>query len=216
MSRAQVKQLRRVQLIEATIGAIARHGFAETTLAQVARHAKLSQGIVNFYFRSKEELFAATLRHMVEEYDAHWRAVAARAGPSPAAQLLAMVEADFDPATASRKKVTVWYAFWGEARWRPEYLRLCARASDDFLQQTRTLCQRLIEEGGYPEVDADLAARGLNAMIDGLWLDILVNPQGVDRRTAKRTSLAFLAALFPGHFSAGAGAAPEDRRRVAS
>lgn len=207
MGRAEIKGLRRAQLIEATLASIARHGFAETTLAHVAKRAKLSQGIVNFYFKTKEDLLAATLRHMVEDYDAHWRAAARKAGPSPAAQLLAMIDADFDATVASRKKVTVWYAFWGEARWRPQYLRLCEELSDAYFGQTRALCQRIADAGGYRGVDADLVARGLNAMIDGLWLDILVNPQGIDRETAKRTCRAFLAASFPQDFSLPAVAA---------
>ena len=99
---------------------IARYGFARTTLADVARQAKLSQGIVSFYFESKEELLIATLRHMVEAYEAFSAAAAKRACPAPAARLEALVAADFDPAMASRKQVTVWYAFWGETRWRKE------------------------------------------------------------------------------------------------
>ncbi len=201
MARADIKQHRRLQLIEATVGAIAAHGFADLTLAEVARRATLSQGIVNFYFTSKEELLIATLAHMVEEYDEFWHGRLARAGASPAERLWAMVEADFDPVIASRKKVTVWYAFWGEARWRPEYLRLCARLSDGYFEQTRALCQDLVETGGYAGTDPDLVARGLNAIIDGLWLDILVNPKGIDRTLAKQTCRAFLVHAFPRHFA---------------
>ena len=64
MARKDIKDVRRAQLIEATIDSIAKYGFARTTLADVARQAKLSQGIVSFYFESKEELLIATLRHM--------------------------------------------------------------------------------------------------------------------------------------------------------
>src|SRR5438045_2087540 len=100
--RDHIKDARRVQLIEATIGSIARRGFAETTLADVAAGAKLSHGIVNFYFRSKDELLVETLRHLSAEYEAFWTAAVERAGPDPAAKLLAMVDADFDPAITSR------------------------------------------------------------------------------------------------------------------
>ena len=52
--------------VRTTIASIARRGFADTTLAHVADGAKLSRGIVNFYFRSKEELLVdrATLSKM--------------------------------------------------------------------------------------------------------------------------------------------------------
>ena len=43
---------------------------------------------------------------------------------------------------------------------------------------------------------------GLNAMIDGLWLDILTSPKAIDRKDAKRTCLALLGAVFPREFAA--------------
>lgn len=207
MGRVEIKEVRRVQLIEATIDSIAKRGFAETTLAHVADGAKLSRGIVNFYFKSKEALLVETLRHMAQEYEAFWLAAVARADPSPTGQIEAMIDADFDPAIASRKKVTVWYAFWGEARWRPDYLRLCRRLSDRYFKQTLTLFQQIIEAGGYKNIDAATVTRGLHAMIDGLWLDILINPDAIDRAEAKRTCRAFLAGFFPAEFAARTGAA---------
>jgi TetR/AcrR family transcriptional repressor of bet genes len=206
MGRFDIKEARRVQLIEATIASIAKRGFAETTLAHVADGAKLSRGIVNFYFHSKEELLVETLRHMAREYEAFWKTAVTKAGPAPADKLDAMIEADFHPTAVSRKHVTVWYAFWGEARWRPEYLKLCIELSDSYFAQTRALCQEIIDAGFYAEVDATAVARGINAMIDGLWLDILINPKSVDRAEAKRTCRTFLARFFPNEFSAAGGA----------
>lgn len=200
MGRFEIKELRRTQLIEATIDVIAKRGFAGITLAEVADAAGLSAGIVNFYFKTKEELLGETLRHMAQQYQTHWTTALARAATDPTAQLAAMVDADFDPQIASRKGVAVWYAFWGEARWRPEYLRLCAALSDAYFDQTRALIRAINDAGGYVDLDADAIARGLNAMIDGLWLDLLVNPKGLDRAEAKRTCFAYLARVFPAEF----------------
>ena len=201
MGRLEVKESRRTQLIEATIDSLARHGFAEFTLSQVAKAARLSQGIVNFYFRSKEALLIETLKYMAAEYERFWTAALRKAGPRPADKLAAIIAADFDPVMASRKKVTVWYAFWGEARWRPEYLKICQSLSESYFAETRALCQEIVAAGGYKDIDADWVARGLNAMIDGLWLDILTSPKAIDRKDAKRTCLALLGAVFPQEFA---------------
>jgi TetR/AcrR family transcriptional repressor of bet genes len=201
MARKDIKDVRRLQLIEATIDSIARYGFARTTLADVARQAKLSQGIVSFYFESKEDLLIATLRHMVEAYEAFSDAAVRRAGPAPAARLAAMVAADFDPAMASRKQVTVWYAFWGETRWRKEFLDLCTRWAAAYQDRTRAVIQQVIDGGGYEGFDAAAIARGLNAMIDGLWLNILLDPKACDRKEALRACRTYLAQLFPREFA---------------
>ena len=201
MRHLEIKESRRAQLIEATIESLARHGFAEFTLAQVARSAHLSHGIVNFYFRSKEALLVETLKFMAAEYEQFWTAALRKAGPRPADKLAAMIAADFDPVMTSRKKVTVWYAFWGEARWRPEYLKICQSLSESYFAETRALCAEIVRAGGYGEIDPDRVARGLNAMIDGLWLDILTSPKAIDRKDAKRTCLALLGAVFPREFA---------------
>ena len=201
MGRLEVKESRRTQLIEATIDSLARHGFAEFTLSQVAKAARLSQGIVNFYFRSKEALLIETLKYMAAEYERFWTAALRKAGHRPADKLAAIIAADFDPVMASRKKVTVWYAFWGEARWRPEYLKICQSLSESYFAETRALCQEIVAAGGHKDIDPDWVARGLNAMIDGLWLDILTSPKAIDRKDAKRTCLALLGAVFPQEFA---------------
>ena len=62
-----------MQLIDATIDSLAKRGYSETTMADVADGAGLSRGIVNFHFESKEKLLVATLQYMADEYSAHWR-----------------------------------------------------------------------------------------------------------------------------------------------
>src|SRR5258707_9874934 len=164
MGRLDVKESRRTQLIEATIDSLARHGFAEFTLAQVAKSARLSQGIVNFYFRSKEALLIETLKFMAAEYEQFWTTALRKAGPRPADKLAAIIAADFDPVMTSRKKVTVWYAFWGEARWRPEYLKICQSLSESYFAETQALCRGISAAGADAAAQPDAAARGPNPM----------------------------------------------------
>ena len=69
MAKAEArKEVRRKQLIDATMRAIGRYGYASLTLTHVAGEAGLSPGIVNFYFKSKDQLLIATLENIAEEY----------------------------------------------------------------------------------------------------------------------------------------------------
>ena len=200
MSRDALKEARRVQLMEATIDCIAARGFSDLTLADVAKAAGLSVGIVNFYFKSKDALLIETLRHLVDDYIQQTNDNIRNAGTTAAAQIEAAIESDFHRTVANRKKVTVWYAFWGEARWRPEFLKTCQEISDAFHVETREIFARLVAEGGYQDIDPDIVARGFDAMIDGLWLDMLINPKAVDRDAAKLVMRTFLGSLFPNEF----------------
>ena len=201
--RTASKAERRTQLIEATIRSIAANGLSDTTTSVVAREAGLSQGINNLHFESKDKLLLATLKRVVDEYRALWEAALEAAPDDPAARLAALVEVDFHPSVCDRDKLAVWFAFWSESKARPTYRKLCAARDRDYDRVMRELCRELVSAGGY-DVEPDLAARGLAAITEGLWLDMLISPRNLSRREAIRVSLAYLAHLFPKHFSSEA------------
>jgi TetR/AcrR family transcriptional repressor of bet genes len=211
MAKAEaVKEVRRKQLIDATIRAIGRVVYANATLTHVASEAGLSPGIVNFYFKSKEQLLIATLEQIAEEYSAFWQAAINKGKVAPAAGLEAMIEADFHPTVCNVEKVSIWYAFWAEARGNPAYHDVVQRLEQDYLAQTETLCHRIIQEGGYEGVSPGDVATGLNAMIDGMWFDCLMEPKTFNRSEAKRICRQYLASVFPAHFAGGTKRAKSD------
>jgi TetR/AcrR family transcriptional repressor of bet genes len=134
---------------------------------------------------------------MVGEYSRYWRANVAAAGPGAAEKLVAMLEGDFGRLVANRKTVTVWYAFWGETRWRPDFMALCQGLNSEFQSVAADLFREIIDD----DRDPVLLAKGFSAMSDGLWLDMLINPKETDRETARRVMRIFLHTLFPSHFA---------------
>jgi TetR/AcrR family transcriptional repressor of bet genes len=202
-----VKEARQRQLIDATISTIGRVGYSGTTLNHVAGAAGLSPGIVNFYFKSKDQLLAATLAQLAEEHESLWLAKIAAAGGSPEGGLDAMIEADFDPTICTLDKVVVWFAFWAEAQSRPLYRSVVSELEERYFQQTHAFCAELIAQGGYVGIDPADVARGLNAISDGLWADLLVLPETFDLEAAKRICRTFLRAVFPHHFPPAGGPA---------
>lgn len=199
--RQAAKEQRRQQLIKATIEAVAKRGFAGTSISDVARAAGLSQGIVNLHFESKEKLLVETLRFLADEYKGAWETALARAGPTAAEKLARLVELDFTPALCDRRKLAVWFAFWGEARSRPTYLRLCKQRDQEYDDALHGLCKQVIREGRYRHADADVIASSLAALTDGLWMDILIAHRSMSAARARRISFAYLANVFPEHFT---------------
>ncbi|MDQ6432763.1 transcriptional regulator BetI [Mesorhizobium sp. LHD-90] len=198
--RKASKETRRQQLIEATIDSLAKRGYSETTMADVADGAGLSRGIVNFHFESKEKLLVATLQYMADEYSAHWRAALLKAGDDPARQLSALVQADFDRTICNKRKLAAWCAFWGEAKSRPTYQVLCGANDEAYQQVFIDLCRRLKDDGGY-DFDAFSTALGLSAMLEGLWLRLMMGTENATREIAQHAASEFLASVFPKHFS---------------
>jgi len=201
--RALAKERRRQQLIDATIKCISRKGLGSTTLADVAREAKLSQGIVNLHFNSKDNLLTETLRYLAEDYDEQFMKTLRQSPDSPALKLLALMEMDLAPAVCDRKKLAVWFAFWGEVKAVPTYQQICAAREQKYDEVMHALVADVIAEGHYEQIEALTVADALSSMTDGMWLSCLVNPKAFDRVAAIDAVRTFLRAIFPDHYEQG-------------
>jgi TetR/AcrR family transcriptional repressor of bet genes len=206
VGRTAAPEERRQQLIEAAIRCIANRGLSETTIATVAQEAGLSQGIINLHFQSKDRLLTETLRYLADEYRNAFAEAVTLGESSPAAGLQAVVDLCFKRTICSREKLAVWFAFWGERRFRPTYRRICAARDNMHDDMVRVMCTRLCEQGDYPDVEPALVADGLSALTDGLWLDLLVRPETMSREQALRITRSYLADAFPRHFHLPPGA----------
>ena len=116
------------RIIDAAVESVAAHGISGTTLATVAKGAGVSQGVLVFHFKTKDGLLTETLRRLSEEYRAAWEP--ALAEKDPLDRILGLVKADFGAAVCSRRKLALWFAFWGEAGAQPLFSAICEAAKD--------------------------------------------------------------------------------------
>ena len=158
--------LRRKQLIQATLEVIDRVGLADATIALIARQAGLSTGIISHYFGDKSGLLEATMRQILHDLSADTRRRRDELGEgSAAAHLRAIVDANFNDSQVSGPVMKTWLAFWSSSM-HQESLRRLQHVNDQRLRSN--LCCQFLRE--LPLAQARQAARGLAAMIDGLWL----------------------------------------------
>lgn len=199
VGRTASKEVRRQQLIEATIESISKFGISGTTMTTVTGFAGLSMGIVNFHFTSKQTLFEETLRHLADEHRDQWRKAMKRAPKTPGDQLVAIADAQFHPSIYSRKKLSVWFAFYGEATARASYRKIMAQMDEERWDTMEGLCRQLIDDGNYPLVEPQHVANTLEGLFDGFCLNILLYPDAFSSQNAKTRIREYLAATFPQH-----------------
>ncbi len=211
----------RQRLIDACISALHIYGPSRTTVEKVVAIAKMSPGIVRFYFASKAAMLVASLQFLAAEFEEQLLVPVTRLKSRPVAALELMVELYLDPEIASPRKVSVWYAFWGEASSRQEYYDICGQKDESFAALVRELIERLIVETSQPHLDPDGIALGLIGVLEMLWQDFAFRTEAdIDRAAAKRRAMAYLRSIFPGQFAdlgrgaAGAGATRASSRGV--
>ncbi len=207
--------LQRQRLIDACISALHIHGPSRTTVEKVVAIAKMSPGIVRFYFDSKAAMLVASLQFLAAEFEERvlLPVLQLKSTPVPALELL--VDLYLDPEIASPRKVSVWYAFWGEASSRQEYYDICGQKDESFYALVRELIGRLIDETAQPQLDPDGVALGLIGVLEMLWQDFAFrSEEDIDRAAARRRCMAYLRSVFPGRFARRR--APRARRRAAA
>ncbi|MBZ9568702.1 transcriptional regulator BetI [Modicisalibacter tunisiensis] len=188
MPKVGMEPIRRRQLISATMQAIDDVGLADATVARIARQAGVSAGIISHYFGGKDGLLEATMRQILYDLGA---AVATRRGrlpeDTPAAHLRAIIDGNFDRSQVSQSVMKTWLAFWASSMHKHDLQRL-QRVNDRRLYSN--LCSQF--RRCLPRAEARRAARGLAAMIDGLWLRGALAPEGLDVDRARRLAYDYL------------------------
>src|SRR5450755_4313211 len=196
----------RQKLIDACISALHIYGPSRTTVEKVVAIANMSPGIVRFYFASKASMLVASLQFLAAEFDEQLLMPVARLKSRPVAALELMVDLYLDPEIASPRKVSVWYAFWGEASSRQEYYDICGQKDESFAVLVRELIEAFILETSQAHLDPDGIALGLIGVLEMLWQDFAFRTEAdIDRTAAKRRAMAYLRSIFPGQFVAQSG-----------
>ena len=192
MPKVGMEPIRRQQLIKATMAAIDEVGLAEATVMRIARHAGVSAGIISHYFGGKDGLLEATMRQILTDLS---DAVAARRhaleDDSPRAHIGAIIEGNFDRTQVTGPAAKTWLAFWASSMHKPVLQRL------QYVNDRRlyaNLCHQF--QRVVPKADARNAARGLAAMIDGLWLRGALTPEGLDAAEARHLAHTYLDQLL--------------------
>jgi TetR/AcrR family transcriptional regulator, transcriptional repressor of bet genes len=199
---SRIRQRQRQRLIDACISALHIYGPSRTTVEKVVALADLSPGIVRFYFDSKAAMLVASLEYLAAEFEERVLAPVAQLKASPVEALRLLVELYLDPDIASPRKVSVWYAFWGEATARQEYQDICGKKDEEFAALVRELIESLIATSGATHLDADAVSLGLIGVLEVLWQGIAFQSEAkVDRAAAVERSLKYLRSVFPAQFS---------------
>lgn len=180
MARAEAEDIRRQQLIEATIDTLADEGFVATTLAEIGSRAHVSPGLIAHYFADKDGLLEATLRNLAKRLA---KAVSSRlrAAKSPRERVQAVIDATLAPEEFEPRTCGVWLAFWGQVIHSERLRRVQRVYQRRMLSDLRHALKQMV-----PAEEAQRIAIGLAALIDGLWLRAtLSEPHETDSRAAR-------------------------------
>ena len=192
---------RRDLLIAATLTSLARDGHAGISVRRIAAEAGVSVGLLNHHFGSIDALIAETYHKLASELTtALWQEVDQAVGP--AARLDAFLAGSFSSRVMDPKLLGVWVVFWSLIRHSDPVNDSHEKSYRAYLELIRQLLDDLAASEGFVIHDTRLAAIGLSAMLDGLWLEWCLNPGTFSPADGLHICRCWIQGLRHGAFSA--------------
>ncbi len=188
MSKRATPDDRRRELIEATVRVLAERGAAGASVRTIAAAAAVSPGLVTHHFGRVDRLVAASYDHVAAQVGAALEVAVASAGTSPRARLGAYVAANFGAPIADPALLATWLALWSLARGDAAMLARHEHHYAGF----RARLEQLLADCGLPAARVRLAAIGVTALVDGLWLELCLSPGSFTADEARALAAAYL------------------------
>lgn len=191
MPKVGMEPIRRQQLINATIYCIDKYGISDVTIAQIAQRAKLSTGIISHYFGGKMGLLKESMLELMRNlHNSIAERTALEKDISPQRAIEIIVECNFSDKT-HKSMMKVWLSFWAMSMHQPELHRLQKINDNRLYSNLLHHFKQLLDKER-----AENAARGLAALIDGLWLHGSLRTERFDVVQARKIALQFLASVL--------------------
>ncbi len=169
--------VRRRSLIQATAACLAADGARGVSVRSICRRAGVSAGLLTHYFDGIGDLIVATYRDTGRKVAEAVALAVAEAGPDPRARLNAYVTASFRAPVLDPQLLATWLAFWSLMTSDARVAAVHGELYADF----RAGLEALLRDCWGTAADANtvrLAAIAINALVDGLWLELCLDERG--------------------------------------
>jgi TetR/AcrR family transcriptional repressor of bet genes len=174
--------------LEATLQSLAARGLGAVSVRDVAARAGVSPGLIRHHFGGFGTLLIEAYRHVVARVDVAIDAAVAAAGDDPKLRMQAFLEASFSPPIVDRDLLSAWLGFWGLVRSDPAAAAVHAETFAEYRGRIEDLLRDL-----SPTADVRMGALGLSALLDGLWLELCLDPSTFTPAEAVKLAEAWVA-----------------------
>lgn len=170
---------RRRELTGAVCRVVGNGGLESLTVRAIAKESGWSTGVLAHYFESRADLLLAAFQDVYENAMARIQARVSEHEDPVDGVIAALGEAV--PVTDTlRTDTTVWFAFVGLAVGDPE-LRQAAQEGYDRWTKYFGEVIRAAHPGNVSQAEAERTARRLTALVDGLTVQALFDPEALPR-----------------------------------
>ncbi|WP_257142086.1 TetR/AcrR family transcriptional regulator, partial [Bacillus pseudomycoides] len=173
-----IEKARRAQIVECAIETIAEVGYAQASLGQIAKRAKISKGVISYHFTNKKEL----LEQVVTDYYIACQSFICpqiEDQTSPKGMLQTYVESNLKFIDENRKHVFAVIEIVSNERTDEGKLRFAADYDETIFLPIENILRLGMQEGVFREfstLSLRVMALTIRHAIDGFSLELMRNP----------------------------------------
>ncbi|CAH0529870.1 TetR/AcrR family transcriptional regulator [Vibrio hippocampi] len=180
VSQQEKSQLRKAELIDATLQVIAREGVSAATVRSISEQANVTQGLIRYHFTNKDELITAAYeKHMTDLIDLAAHSTSDRRCSNAKARLAMFVRASVIPPVVDTQVLAIWAGFF-QLLFHNEPMRESHKKTYHLLRRhIQTLIADVLEEEKRTTSEAELRILSIacNAILDGIWIEGGIIPE---------------------------------------
>jgi len=169
---------------------------------RISAEAGLSMGLINHHFHGIDALVAATYDSLAKRLLSRSRDPALAIPGDPAKSLHVFFSASFVPEALDPALFRTWLVFWSLVPQSPKLRAVRDRTYGETRATLETLLSRLKRSAGVCPFKVGSAAIGLSALMDGLWVELSLNPSSFEPAEAVSLCDDWVHALAAGAFPA--------------
>lgn len=174
---AEPLEPRKLQIMTVTERLIAERGFDGLRLRDVAKGAKVSIGLIQHHFDTRESLILETLSHASWRRAQEWASLGAGI-EDPVERTRALLRGSI----ADRQRCQAWMETCSSSTRHAELLPIIARIYEGWQRSLRDAVQGGIDAGAFrPVVPLDQVLGIIMTMIDGLMVAVALQVYELDR-----------------------------------
>ena len=174
-----IEEARRRQIVETGIQTIASQGFSQASLAEIARKAGISKGVISYHFAGKEALVDEILRSLLRQPAEFIKERVSR-HESALGKLRAYIEANFEFMKTHRDNYVALVDLWGRRGSSGGHSRFNAEAHEPARHYLAHILDAGRERGELRQVPVRMTASLVQAAIDGVMLQWVFDEEAID------------------------------------
>lgn len=178
--RREPPDARREELIAATLACLNKFGHEGVSVRRISAEAGVSMGLITHHFLGIDALVAAAYESLAKRLLSHSRDPALAISGEPTRSLHVFFSASFAPEALDPALFRTWLVFWSLVPHSPNLRAVRDRTHGETRATLETLLSRLKRAPGVPAFKVGSAAIGLSALMDGLWVELSLNPSSFE------------------------------------